>query len=339
MIEGDAVKRATFARITELTTRTKIEVVAVLLAVGAYVLRARSGGGAAGGAGGSNAVEDPATLVPLVLAAPSPLADDAFASRIMKFVTELKRASKAGSVDDPELSRAEGAVLDDEAKHVLGDRVASVVRGVLLAAKDAARARADDEPSVTALDVAVARLDNALLAGKLPYFVDASVIRSRDRSHRIVLLYEFMVAESSLYDSPRGRPDGAAARVRAVRLRRIDRLNWTQSALGFLNLNRAQAVVLLDPIDEQLARHVLPALAEGADMPLVIAADSRRPRHPRRSESTGSRGAAAPRPCARSRSVRAADERGRVARGLRSAARLAGEAGAAGRGACVLCAP
>jgi len=50
---------------------------------------------------------------------------------------------------------------------------------------------ADDVPSVTALDVAVARLDNALLAPKLPYFVDANVIRSRDRERRLVLLYEF----------------------------------------------------------------------------------------------------------------------------------------------------
>jgi len=208
------------------------------------------------------AVEDPATLVPLTLASPTPDADEIFGTRIMRFVIELNRAAKEGHANDAELARSEAALSADATRTALGERAGAALQAVVVAAKEAIHARADDEPSVTVLDVAVAHLDNALIAGKLPYFVDASVVRSRDRTRRLVLLYEFTIAGSSLYA-------GDAARVRTVRVRRADHLNWSQSVLGFVNVNRAQAVVLLDQVDEQLARHVLPALADSAPMPLV----------------------------------------------------------------------
>jgi hypothetical protein len=239
----------------------------VVLAIAVAKLSSRSPlRGRGGHTPSAAAVEDPATLVPIVLAGATPEADDVFATRIMRYVIELNRAAKAGTLDDAAMVSAEAALGSDDTRRALGDRAFDSLRAVVTATKSAMRARADDEPSVTALDVAVARLDNALIAARLPYFVDASVIRSRDRERRLVLLYEFAIVDSSLYES-------GASRVRTVRLRRADRLNWSQSVLGFVNLNRAQAVVLLDPIDEQLARQVLPALADHAPMPLVSASE------------------------------------------------------------------
>lgn len=210
------------------------------------------------------AVEDPRTLVPFALAPATEAADDVFAKRLAKLVVALDRASKGegGAQATADLATAEQGLLGDDAKAALGDAPIAALREVVIAAKGASRARVTDEASVTALDIAVAHLDNALLAAHLPYFVDASVIVTRDRTRRIVLLYGFAIAGTTLYGSP---PD---ARVRAVRLRRLDHLNWSHTVLGFVNLLRAQAVVLMDPIEDQLARHVLPALAPGAPMPL-----------------------------------------------------------------------
>lgn len=210
------------------------------------------------------AVEDPRTLVPFALGAATEAADDIFAKRLATLVITLDRASRGEGASQAaaDLAAAEQGLLGDQARAALGDAPLAGLREVVVAAKGASRAKVADEASVTALDIAVAHLDNALLAARLPYFVDASVIISRDRTRRIVLLYGFAIVGTSLYES------APSARVRAVRLRRLDHLNWSHTVLGFVNLLRAQAVVLLDPIEEQLARHLLPALAPGAPMPL-----------------------------------------------------------------------
>src|SRR6185436_3374741 len=62
-------------------------------------------------------------------------------------------------------------------------------------------------------------------------------------------------------------------RVRAMRLRRLDTLSLSHSMLGLVRFSRAQAVVLLDQIDENLVNLVLPALPDGAPMPLLAPDD------------------------------------------------------------------
>jgi len=223
-------------------------------------------GGAAAAPVPAVAVADPRTLAPLTLAERSPAADELFAAKIERFVIDLNRASKAGAPADAALAGAERAITDEDARRILGDEASGALREVARAARAAAFASADDEASVEALDGSVARLDDALLARGMPYFVDDSVLRTRDGSRRLVILYEYAVLGAGLFASE-------ATRVRTVRLRRIDRLNFSQNVLGFVNPRRATAVVLLTPIDEQVDRHVLPALADGAPMPLTSSRD------------------------------------------------------------------
>jgi hypothetical protein len=226
--------------------------------------RGRLGGSPARAAAPSAipAVEEPATLVPLTLRPQTPEADDVLANRLMGFSIALDQASSTGTPGD--LPAAEAALLADDVHAALGPGPAEALRSFVAIAKASSKAPPLDQASVTAIDVATARLDNALLAARLPYFVDTSVMTNRTHGtdRRIIILYEFSIASSNLYAS-------GASRVRAVRVRRLDRLNWKHTALGFVNPHRAQAAVLLDQVDEQLVRNILPALAEGAPMPLV----------------------------------------------------------------------
>jgi hypothetical protein len=211
------------------------------------------------------AVEAPATLVPLTLGAPTPQGDELFGRRVMQFGLALDRASR-----DPgaarELPSLEAALTGVETAAMLGPDAAASMRELVQVARQSANAPPLDQASVTSLDMAVARLDNSLLSSRLPYFVDATVmtdLRHGAGPRRIIVLSEFSIAESSLYASN----DGAF--VRTVRVRRLDRLNFKHNSLGFVNPHRAQAAVLLDVVDDQVTRHLAPALADDAMMPLV----------------------------------------------------------------------
>jgi hypothetical protein len=212
------------------------------------------------------AIEDPATLVPLTLSAPTPERDDLFGKRMMRFGLALDRAGTDPAVRR-ELPDLEAGLTGADMQAALGPDAAAALRNIVRVAKESASAPPLDQASVTALDMAVARLDNSLLAAKLPYFVDATVMTdlrgNNGRSRRIIVLSEFSIVESNLYSSEED------ASVRTVRVRRLDRLNWKHSSLGFVNPHRAQAAVLLDVVDDQVLRHLLPALADDAAMPLI----------------------------------------------------------------------
>lgn len=212
-------------------------------------------------------VEDPATLLPITMSSAMPTADDIFTTRMLRFTIALDQAAKKGLSDggDPEgleLARAEEGLRSDDIQSALGPRAATAMGDLVNAAKQAATAPVDDEPSVMAFEIATARLDNALVAAGLPYFVDASVIADSQRNKRLLLLYEFSIISTGLHVS-------GSSKVRAVLLRRLDRLNWSHTLLGFVNPYRTYAVVLLDQIDEQLVTNVVPALAPEASMPLL----------------------------------------------------------------------
>ncbi len=208
-------------------------------------------------------LRDPTTLAPIALASPTPEADRVFSSQLTDFAVALDHLTKAGTeANGEELARAEAALTSPDVAQALGAPAAAAFVELTSAAKTAARALGEDEPSATALDVATARLDEALLPDGLPYFVDANVIFNKETGARIVLLYGFSVASTDVYTS-------GDSKVRAVRVRRLDHLNWSYTLLGFVNLHRAQAMVLLDQIEEELVEQVLPALAEGAPMPML----------------------------------------------------------------------
>lgn len=213
-------------------------------------------------------IEDPATLEPLAFQPPSPVLDDVFGTRVMKYSIALDRVRRDGV--SPELGATEEALGREDVRTALGDDVFGELQNVKRVARETAKAPPNDEASVTALDMAVAKLDNALLRNRQPYFVDVSVLASTSKkthtTTRMLLFYEFSIADSGLFASGKDR-------VRSVRVRRLDRLNWSHTSLGFVNPHRAQATVLLDQVDEQLVRHLVPALASGASMPLVRESD------------------------------------------------------------------
>ncbi len=211
-------------------------------------------------------VEAPETLLPITMHGAMPTADDIFTARMLRFTIALDQAAKRGFADagpeSLELARAEEGLRSDDVQAALGPRAASAMGDLVHAAKVAAAAPTEDEPTVAAFEIATARLDNALVAAGLPYFVDASVIIDGARNKRLLLLYEFSIISTGLHAS-------GPSKVRAVLLRRLDRLNWSHTLLGFVNPYRTYAVVLLDQIDEQLVTNVVPALAPEASMPLL----------------------------------------------------------------------
>ena len=197
------------------------------------------------------AIDEPATLEPFVLAERTPALDDVFGTRMMDFVIGLDH----GDSGEPALHLPEVA-------QALGPRSSGALNELLAATKRVQIASNDDDDAITNLEVATARMDNALLGSKLPYFVDTNVIANPQRGTKIVLMYEFTVGAMGLFESEVGK-------VRSVRLRRIDKLNWEHTLLGFVNPHRIYAVVLLDQIDELLVRHLLPGLAHDSSLSLI----------------------------------------------------------------------
>jgi hypothetical protein len=244
-----------------------VVVVFLALGVGPYAafraFRPPRAAEAPAGSGAPVAIDDPATLQPIVLLDSNPIGDEIFSSRLMNFAILLDQLVRRGPTGDAvdELARAEKALAEPDVAGALGPRAAMALGELVSAAKDAAGKSAEDEATMTALDASTAKLDNALLAGRLPYFVDSMAYVDPEVGKRSILLYEFNIVATDLYFSE-------DVRVRAVRVRRLDHLNWKHTLLGFVNVHRSQAVVLLDQIDEELVNLVLPALSEGTPLPV-----------------------------------------------------------------------
>lgn len=121
----------------------------------------------------------------------------------------------------------------------------------------ASRARSASEPMMEATGA----FDDELAAAGLGYFVDGDVITDLRTGHRLVIIYAFTVESVTLFTS-------GGATIRALDLRRLDHLNWSQSLLGFTRPHLREALVLLDQVDEQLVTYVLPGLGKGARIEL-----------------------------------------------------------------------
>jgi hypothetical protein len=103
---------------------------------------------------------------------------------------------------------------------------------------------------------------------KLPYFVDADVTAGSSGFYPL-LMSSYIEREVDLVIG--GRP------VRALHLWRLDRLGVRMGALGYTRPRTPAALVLLDPIETDLVRWVLPALPEGEAMELVDEDTAMRP--------------------------------------------------------------
>ncbi len=219
------------------------------------------------------AIDEPSALLPLSLAAPTPHTDEIFRERLTHFVAALDRRARAvgGEAEAAaaaDVVKARDAVLAPDVREALGEGPSDALRelaAMLVSAEQprhpALDAGVDDEAHARALEIAVAKLDNALLAARLPYFVDAVVLLDPS-GRRVAPVSTFAIVETSLYASE-------GARVRALRLRRLDRANWKRTLMGFVNPYRPYATVLLDQTDDELVTSILPALRANAPMPLL----------------------------------------------------------------------
>ena len=102
-------------------------------------------------------------------------------------------------------------------------------------------------------------LNQALAERNLGFYVDVEVIGRRSTGRMQVFLSTFTVEHARIFQS-------GDQHVRALRLRRLDHLNFARAVLGFTREDIRDAVVLLDRTEEHLVNTVLPALANGASM-------------------------------------------------------------------------
>jgi len=116
---------------------------------------------------------------------------------------------------------------------------------------------ADDQSAVDAFVRGVQDFDDFLQRRDLPFFVDATVV---GRTHP-VLMSSYIEREVEL--------DGGGRRVRALHLWRLDTLRVQMPVLGYTRPRTPVALVLLDQIETDLVRWVLPALPAGETMDVV----------------------------------------------------------------------
>ena len=163
----------------------------------------------------------------------------------------------AGSEATAALEQARAALLDD-AGGALGAAPAAALRELVAQGEAAAGPEADG--SSDALMAAVRDLDRALAAARLPYFVDAELLR--EGGVRSVIVTSFVIERER-------RLRSGTLEERLLRMRRLDTLNWQPTHLGFTRSSLEAALVISDQLDGLVVRRLLPSLAAGGAMPLV----------------------------------------------------------------------
>lgn len=202
---------------------------------------------------------------------PAPLPGDEILRRVLSrevpdYLIALDRWADAkrggGEVEvaklEAELGAARDRALSAEARAALGEgpaRALEVLLGAARAAAEAAPGAAGDRAD-EAVAEASGVLDDELAAAGAGYFVDGDVIQDGS-GKRLPLVYAFAVERVHLFRA-------TDASVRALHLRRVDRLNWSHTLLGFTRPHLRAAAVLLDQLDEQVLTLIAPGLAEGA---------------------------------------------------------------------------
>lgn len=196
----------------------------------------------------------------------------ALGERLPDFAIALDRWSRAVHAADQRevvaaaaaIDEAQTALLTPELVTALGEPAADKLAELLGRARDAAVVSdADADARATRYLTAIGAFNDALALAGHPFYLDGDVMEEGggDRGRRIVIVYAFALAHVSLYRAG-DRP------VRALQLRRLDRLNWRHTLLGFTSPHHRDAIVLLDQVDQLLVSYVLPALAPNAEVEL-----------------------------------------------------------------------
>lgn len=150
------------------------------------------------------------------------------------------------------------AELAEAATEALGPDAASFFTAALDQSRQVVESGGAADSHLRSIDA----LNAAIASRGLGYYVDAEVLtETRTGQHR-VYLSTFTVERVRYYRV-------GDARVRALRLKRLDHLNFARAVLGFTRPQVSDALVLLGRVEGYLVNTILPGVAEGARMPLV----------------------------------------------------------------------
>ena len=222
-----------------------------------------------------------AVALGLALRAPPPLTEgpigEALTAHLADWTVSLDRWAPLAQRGEAGAAAAK-AELDTHRARVLGAEPAAALgpeaTAALAALLEAASALASDPAAPGALGPrdeafrAALRAANAALArADSPYFLDGDWLLHPEGYAQTALFTFGVHARRELVAAQTSA--APVQRVTALHLQRLDTLNWTWSKLGYTRKAMDVAVVLLDEVDEQLITYVGPALAPGADMPLV----------------------------------------------------------------------
>ncbi len=170
----------------------------------------------------------------------------------------------------PTLESARARVTGEPARKAFGDDGVASLERLLRAAERLANAPLDSDAQAER-DGFLGRtedVDRLLQQKKLPFFVDAAVLETGP-GPRPVLMSSYVEREVELTLGGR--------HVRALHLWRLDQLKVHFGVLGYTRPRTPAALVLLDQIETDLVRWVLPALPEGEAMELVDEETAMRP--------------------------------------------------------------
>jgi hypothetical protein len=178
--------------------------------------------------------------------------------------TETLRSGRDAVGATQALDAAATKLLAQDLRGPLGDDGFARLTQLVEDAKDAAAAPiapTGEDAKSDAFGKTVSALDDLFAKRGLAYFLDGDVISDLQTGKRLVLVYAFTIEGVTRFAAATGP-------LRALTLRRLDNLNWSQALLGFTRPGLRDALVLLDQVDEQLVTYVLPALAPDASMRL-----------------------------------------------------------------------
>lgn len=154
--------------------------------------------------------------------------------------------------DAAAVTRAEQELLGPGASVALGSDAAGRLRNLLGSMRALhASQESEDRARIEAFQSASTSLTRALEAQHLPFFIDAEV-RFKPRPQPLPMSY---------YVQREARAVVAGQPYRVVRLWRLDEIGVQQGALGFTRPHTPAAIVLLDQVESDLIRYILPAAA------------------------------------------------------------------------------
>lgn len=196
-----------------------------------------------------------------------PVLDKAFGKDLPDFLIALDRLRRAKKKFfseesirpfEKDLDAKAGRLEDPETAKRLGSSAAFGLQNLIRAARYGASSSSVRRSS-DMITNAVNALNAELMAAGLPYYLDGDLLIHRS-GERLVIMYVFHVTWVTRFKASHHT-------VRALRLRRLDSLNWSHSLLGYTRPEINEALVLLDQVDELLVTYIAPGLGIG-EIPL-----------------------------------------------------------------------